>query len=372
MSGAEPLWEAPKAEPPDPQAPGIGRNSPPKPAKPDFKAVLAENMRGLNRAQRDTLVRAIRDPLLSERHRIVLAEIIMRANSQTGVAYPGYRGIAEATGYSESTVELTVTQLLGWGYLASTRKAAEPGGRALAHYTVIKPTVEQLQAAITAHMMAQRGKADPNPTVRNTDPNPTVRNSGSVPNPPPRKTGSVPNPVVRQYLEEKKELEEREPADAGAPPPDLVDKGSPAPVTPPTKVKAPAAAVQTACDLYNEAAKAHGWTVCATLTPPRAKRLEGRLRDIGGLEAFKRALSAIPRDDFLMGRRATKAGERPFKLDIDNLLQTDGKWATCSPGCSISLARRDQQPDADAARAQQELEDAIARLRAEGGRRCRR
>ena len=169
-------------------------------------------------------MRAIRDPLLSERHRIVLAEIIMRTNSQTGVAYPGYRGIAEATGYSESTVELTVTQLLAWGYLASTRKAAEPGGRALAHYTVIKPTVEQLQAAIAAHMMAQRGKADPNPTVRNTDPNPTVRNNGSVPNPPPRKKGSVPNPVVRQYLEEKKELEERGPADAGAPPPDLVDR----------------------------------------------------------------------------------------------------------------------------------------------------
>ena len=196
-----------EAQPPE-AVPGMGHNNPPKSAKPDFKAVLAENMRGLYRAQRDTLVRAIRDPLLGYRHCIVLAEIIMRANFQTGVAYPGYKGIAEATGYSESTVELTVTQLLGWGYLASTRKAAEPGGRALAHYTVIKPTVEQLQAAITAHMMAQRGKADPNTTVRNTDHSTTVRNSGSVPNTPHPKKGSVPNSGVRQYLEEE-ELEER-------------------------------------------------------------------------------------------------------------------------------------------------------------------
>jgi len=90
-------------------------------------------------------------------------------------------------------------------------------------------------------------------------------------------------------------------------------------------VKAPAAAVQTACDLYNEAAKAHGWTVCATLTPPRAKRLEGRLRDIGGIEAFKRALSAVPRDTFLSGQVPPKDGRAPFRLDIDVLLQTDGK-----------------------------------------------
>ena len=81
-----------------------------------------------------------------------------------------------------------------------------------------------------------------------------------------------------------------------------------------------------ACDLYNTAAEAHGWTVCRSLTSPRAKRLVGRLRDIGGLEAFKRALSAIPRNDFLMGRLPPRPGEKSaFRLDLAYLLQTDGK-----------------------------------------------
>jgi len=143
--------------------------------------------------------------------------------------------------------------------------------------------------------------------------------------------------------------EERGPADAGAPPsqcdhvvgtlsvatsPPIQPNGSgsgvpprqpPARVTRPTKAKVAAAEVQAALDLYNAAAKAHSWTVCTTLTSPRAKRLEGRLRDIGGIEAFKQALSAIPRDDFLMGRRPPRSGERPFKLDLESLLQTDGK-----------------------------------------------
>jgi len=51
---------------------------------------------------------------------------------------------------------LTDHELMTWGYLASIRKAPDTGGRALAHYTVIKPTKEQLLAAIAAHVMAQR------------------------------------------------------------------------------------------------------------------------------------------------------------------------------------------------------------------------
>src|SRR5262249_19688426 len=88
-----------------------GHNGPPEPPAPaptkaDFKAILAENMRGLYIAQRNTLVRAIRDPGLSHRHRVILAEIIIAASSNTGLACPGYKGLAEATGYSEPTVEL--------------------------------------------------------------------------------------------------------------------------------------------------------------------------------------------------------------------------------------------------------------------------
>jgi hypothetical protein len=53
----------------------------------------------------------------------------MSTNTQTGVAFPGYKALAAGTGYKESTVELTITELLKWGFLASIRKTAEPGGR---------------------------------------------------------------------------------------------------------------------------------------------------------------------------------------------------------------------------------------------------
>ena len=33
----------------------------------------------------------------------------------------------------------------------------------------------------------------------------------------------------------------------------------------------------------------------------------------------------VPRNDWMMGRVAPRDGRKPFKLDIDYLLQTDGK-----------------------------------------------
>jgi hypothetical protein len=86
-----------------------------------------------------------------------------------------------------------------------------------------------------------------------------------------------------------------------------------------------AAEVDQALVSYNEAAARNRWTQCRTLTPARARRLDRRLREIGGIEAFRRALSAIPRHDFLSGRVKPKEGRDPFKLDIDVLLQTGGK-----------------------------------------------
>ncbi len=78
--------------------------------------------------------------------------------------------------------------------------------------------------------------------------------------------------------------------------------------------------VDAALLAYNEAARQHGWSVCETFTASRRKRLEKRLADIGGLEPFKRALSAVPSDDFLMGRRPPRNGGKPFKLDLERLL----------------------------------------------------
>ena len=87
---------------------------------------------------------------------------------------------------------------------------------------------------------------------------------------------------------------------------------------------APTVEIEQVIELYNEAARRHGWTVSHARPTALLRRLKERLAKHGGIESFKRALSAIPRDDFLMGR-VQKDGRRPFKLDIQTLLQTDGK-----------------------------------------------
>ena len=79
---------------------------------------------------------------------------------------------------------------------------------------------------------------------------------------------------------------------------------------------------EQALALYNEAASTHGFTPCVTLTDARRKLIARRLTEIGGIHAFGRALSAIPRDAFLLGR-VRKPGQEPFRLNIDKLLSTD-------------------------------------------------
>jgi len=76
-----------------------------------------------------------------------------------------------------------------------------------------------------------------------------------------------------------------------------------------------------AFDLYNKAATHFGFAVCESMTDARRTRLLARLDDIGGVEAFRRALWAIRKDDFLVGR-TSKPGTQPFRLDIDRLLST--------------------------------------------------
>lgn len=122
-----------------------------------FDDVVTENLeRGVYWAQRDALIRIIRDPAMSNRHEVVLAEIVAMTNTETGACYPGRRHLSEATGYTEGTIATTIKELVAAGYIVSTRKAPEPGARALAHYAVIKPTVEELRSAVDAHIAAIR------------------------------------------------------------------------------------------------------------------------------------------------------------------------------------------------------------------------
>jgi hypothetical protein len=82
--------------------------------------------------------------------------------------------------------------------------------------------------------------------------------------------------------------------------------------------------VDAAIIAYNAAAKLNGFACIEAKTPQRLARLSRRLKDIGGLDNFKRALAVIPESDFLMGRTIPKGWSAPFRLDFDRLLQTGG------------------------------------------------
>jgi len=80
--------------------------------------------------------------------------------------------------------------------------------------------------------------------------------------------------------------------------------------------------VEEAVASYNAAAERLGFAVCRSVTQARFNRIEKRLRDIGGLENFRKALQVVERDDFLMGRKS-RPGEPPFRLTIDRLCSTE-------------------------------------------------
>jgi hypothetical protein len=195
-------------------SPPIGHN------RPRFEEIVQDNLAsGLHLAQRDILLRAIHDPRLEHRHRIVLASIIEVTNDETGMAFPGYAWLAKHTGYTQPTIYATTSQLAAFGYLVRTKRAATPGGRALAHYAIVRPTKDELQEAITAHIMQIRKDAakaqlqhegwrpDFNPVVKDrngADLNPVIKDREADLNPVDKvmtlttglRTGADLNPVV--------------------------------------------------------------------------------------------------------------------------------------------------------------------------------
>lgn len=136
-----------------------------------FDEVVEQNLLvGIYLAQRDAMGRALRDKELSDRHRVILAELVFSMNDKTGMAFPGRKRLAEATGYPESTVGTTIYELVKWGYIKSARRAPENTHRALTHYTVVRPTLEELQATITEHIEALRQRRSVKPSSHRWQP----------------------------------------------------------------------------------------------------------------------------------------------------------------------------------------------------------
>ena len=131
-------------------------------ARAAFEAIVDENLRcGLYLSQRNTLIAATRDPRCTRIHVRVLAEVIDRMNSKTWIAFPAtpplrsmrrpclLASVPPVDGYEPKYIRNIVSNLLQWGYLVSLQRGPEGGGRALAHYTVARPSVEDLQREVT-------------------------------------------------------------------------------------------------------------------------------------------------------------------------------------------------------------------------------
>lgn len=148
---------------------------------PTFDDIVRDNKdRGVLISIREVIIEAVRDPRLERRHLRVLAEVFACINDETGVAYPGRSTIAARTrkwnpsdggeedfGYTDAGVSKTLSELVDYGYLVSTKRAVERGGKALTLYAIRKPSTEELQDQITAWIMAQR-LAAPRRNWRNT------------------------------------------------------------------------------------------------------------------------------------------------------------------------------------------------------------
>lgn len=140
---------------------------------PSFDEIVSESKENLLLTMKEVIMEAVRDPRLDRRHLRVLAEVIDHINSSTGTSFPGHKAIAAALrrynvegypdqGYSDQGIRNTLSELITFGYLVSTRRAGEKGGKALAHYGLRKPRKADLQDIITQYIMAQR-MAPPRP-----------------------------------------------------------------------------------------------------------------------------------------------------------------------------------------------------------------
>jgi hypothetical protein len=330
---------------------------------------------------------AIFDPRLGECPLPIklLVAVMEHANWESGASYPGSKTLAEAI-YQDlqalppderaealekaaAVIMNALTLLKKCGYDVTTRRAPPNGGRAVTHHALTYPTRDETQAALAVHreQLAEkaakerakyaagkepditqtvRSGADLTQRMRSDDITQPVR-SGEADltqngvltsrrthpplyiepgiNPPTTKGADAPRSGGGE-----KGFSGRAPHQPGSP----SDGATPAARVDPCKPSSgtddepPAIEMSPACwqalTTYNEAAAQHGFTPCRTPTADQAKRLGRRIKAVGGLATFKRALGALPLDDFLMGRVPGKGGGKPFKLSLDRLLQTDG------------------------------------------------
>ena len=199
--------------------------------------------------------------------------------------------------------------------------------------SIVGFTPERLHAIVAAYLQHREQKRRPGrPPASDAPPSPgkppASCSGGLEEKPPASGTGGLEKPPashaenpLRQTHPDPFPLSRRQKEGADARPTqeaDATKKGA----ARKRKRSASEQEINEALTAYNDAAAKHGFTPCHTLTDTRSSRLGDRLLDIGGVGAFKRALTALPTDDFLMGRVRPRNGGAPFKLNLERLLST--------------------------------------------------
>ncbi|MGA7326905.1 MAG: hypothetical protein WBX25_21050, partial [Rhodomicrobium sp.] len=249
-------------------------------------------------------------------------------NYTTGTAFCSRKTVADELGIAEKTVDNCAYDLRRWEHMDWQRLAVpelHPGRRFL-HYTlpIVRYSEEDIAAAIKALCIANGEKV---PAITGSQ---TARSNGHSFEKVPVLTGSKSTRPDGQLP-----IDTTRPngqfSDRSARPGGQFSQKSARPGGCSNKYNIEEeeySAVDHAFAAYNNAAREHGFSVCHKLTDARRKRIQKRLDDIGGLDQFTLALSAIPSDNFLMGKVAPrKSGERPFKLELESLLSTESGLA---------------------------------------------
>ena len=74
-----------------------------------------------------------------------------------------------------------------------------------------------------------------------------------------------------------------------------------------------------AVSIYNEAAGQNGWSEVQRMSKPRFSALKARIRDAGGLDGWRQAITRAGQSDFLCGR--TGGRQSPFFASFDFITQ---------------------------------------------------
>lgn len=117
---------------------------------PTFDEVVRENLEfGIWLSCVKSMSAAMQDMRVTRMQLRIFGHLIDFLNAQTGVAFPGRKVLAERSGYSEGAVARSISELIGLGYIVSTRRQPQTGGRALAHYALARPSIEEMRMEIT-------------------------------------------------------------------------------------------------------------------------------------------------------------------------------------------------------------------------------